>query len=146
MKKSVYTSFYVYSPSKENKSIETVYGLRVVGFTTDEDFAKMRKEPSLLQEIYTSETVNLLDIASVKDIYGMRIVGIIHSKDGVNTYDKKIFVSEKIDYISQVEVVNEEDSLLKVIMNGVDGSFMVAIEKPKADVRKNDTGFLAPSI
>lgn len=142
MKKSVLTDLFIYSYEiDKEKSSEKKYKIRIVGLVTDEEVAKIKKNEDLLKNLYTSETVSLMDIAMNSEIEGLRIAGAVHTKDGVQlTSNKSIFISEKIDFVCQVEPTNQQETTSRLMLNTTNGSFMVVEEKI---VTGNTAGFLS---
>ena len=144
MKRSIFTDLFIYSYEVDRKAqAEKKYRIRVVGLVTDEEVAKLSKNNELLKSTYNSETISLMDVASNRNIEGLRLAGAVVIKNNVRIYDKKVFISEKIDFVCQAEFINQQETLSRLMLNTSNGSFIVAEERVTTD---QNIGLLAGSI
>jgi len=87
------------------------YTGRFLGFLKDDEFNALTQNKKVAHKIESRETKNFTDVCSVNDeLEGKRLVMAIKKIDGKGIVGKKLFVTEKLDYITQV--IGDEISVM----------------------------------
>jgi hypothetical protein len=111
----------------KNESIE--YEGRLLGVITPTEFHKIVNQKKWKGRAFTSETVTLRDFASSfpkdEDVAGLRLAIAIKKKDRKTLVGKKLFISEPLDFISNVGKADKPD----LTLNAGDSSTYIVLEK-----------------
>lgn len=82
---------------------EHKYVGRFLGFIKDDEFNAICQSKKAAQKVESKETKPLIEVCKNYDtLVGYRIVMVIKKTDGTSIIAKKLFISEKLNYISQV--------------------------------------------
>ena len=85
--------------TKEHK-----YVGRFLGFLKDDEFNAICQSKTAAGKIESKETKPLIEVCQKHDeLIGHRLVMVVRKIDGKNIVGKKLFVSERLSFISMVE-------------------------------------------
>jgi len=100
---------------------ERTYEGRLLGLIDDNEFHCIMKNRSTQNKIYSSETIPLKEITdNFNRLKGLRLVISLRKVDGKNIPGKRLFISEKLSYITHqsknepVGILGEEDEYYEV--------------------------------
>jgi len=97
---------------------------RFIGFIKDDEFNAICQSKNAASRIESKETKPLIGICTKHDtLKGYRIVMVIKKSNNISIPSKKLFISEKLDYIS---LINKKEK--KVIFESEDGDNIVIRE------------------
>lgn len=108
-----------------NKDDTQKYSGRFLGFIKDDEFNAICHSKELASKIECGETQSLMgSIANRSNLSGHRLVLVVKKVNDVVIKGKRLFISEKLDYIS-----GEDEKERKVTFTGPDKSTIVMQEK-----------------
>lgn len=108
---------------QQGSSASATYSGRCLGLLTDKQYAGLLERPELMNRIMTVETTPVRDIGVLDNIEGTRLAMSLKSKDGKDIFKKKLFISEPIEHVSQMNALEE------ITITGKNGSFMFITEE-----------------
>ena len=99
---------------------------RFLGFIKDDEFNAICQSKIAAGKIESKETKSLTEVCQKHDdLIGYRIVIVIKETNGEPVLGKKLFISEKLDYIS---LVNIKDKMVVFISEDENNLVMKEIE------------------
>ena len=82
---------------------EYKYVGRFIGLIKDDEFNAICQSKKAAGKIESKETKSLMDVCSRYDsLTGYRIVLVIRKTNDITTHKRKLFISERLDFISAV--------------------------------------------
>jgi len=103
----------------DNKE-ERKYTGRFLGFIKDDEFNALTQSKELAHKIESKETKSITSVCSAMDtLNGQRLVMTIKKINDVNINGRKLFVSEKLNYISNaggktLEIVQDDGNDINI--------------------------------